>query len=604
MKNTVYYSFLLLCLALFTGCEKDDDATIFPTELTNLSTETVVMGDGRDCKIQFSVVPANAWFNHQIGDADCQIRLEKSSAESKELFRLIKVEPVIGVKGKYQATIRDLQQSDNYREQCRIVITNNDQTKVSSKPINIVFSGTKLFSFSFLKAHNEGTLMQDFQFDVKTNQLTVASPFINKPQLVATFETNAEKVLVNGVEQESGITVNDFSSPVTYELVSALGEKVSFMVSVGYSGLPVLMIDTPNKATIPAKWEDWLEDATIVLLNADGTEAYSGTTSIRGRGNSTWGYPKKPYNLKLDEKAEILGMPKHKRWSLLANWMDRTLLRNKVAFEISHATDMAWTPHGEFVEVVLNGKHIGNYLLCEHIKVDKNRVNIHELEEEDVDGGYIMELDSYFDETYKFKSTIRNLPYMFKDPDEVNDAQFAYMQNFINEMEASLYDDEKFAQRDYLNFMDIDSYIDWWFVHELARNWEPNHPKSTYMYKDKGGKLHAGPVWDFDWETFTPCNWFIAKDALYYGRLFQDAAFVKRVKERWSTLKPKFEQITAFIDSEAERIAPSEKMNHSMWPINQTVNRDESMRFVDAVSRMLKAYEDRLEWLDSEINRM
>ena len=94
------------------------------------------------------------------------------------------------------------------------------------------------------------------------------------------------------------------------------------------------------------------------------------------------------------------------------------------------------------------------------------------------------------------------------------------------------------------------------------------------------------------------------KDALYYKRLFQDAAFVERVKERWTILKPKFEQIAAFIESEAERIAPSEKMNHTMWPINQTVNRDESMTFVDAVSRMKKAYNDKLSWLDAEINKM
>jgi hypothetical protein len=340
------------------------------------------------------------------------------------------------------------------------------------------------------------------------------------------------------------------------------------------------------------------------LYNADGTVNYEGSTSIRGRGNSTWGYPKKPYNLKLDEKAEILGMPKHKRWSLLANWMDRTLLRNRVAFEIASYTDMDWNPSGEFVEVILNGKHIGNYLLCEHIKVDKNRVNIHELEEGDIDGGYIMELDVYYDETYKFKSAIRQLPYMFKDPDEVNEQQIAFMQNFINELEASLYDDAKFAERDYLNYMDIDSYIDWWFVHELARNWEPNHPKSTYMYKDKGGKLHAGPVWDFDWETFTPNNWFVLKDALYYKRLFEDPEFVKRVKERWTMLKPGFDKVVAFINEEAKRIAPSEKMNHPLWPINQTVNRDESLSFDDAVKRMKEAYETKLSWLDKAIKEM
>lgn len=601
------FNIVVLCVAfIVASCQSEESLPVSPTDIVDLSSQSLHISRGGEATIEFSVLPPDALFNYTVGSNECQVCIESAAlgVSSLDEISLKRVVPVSGVAGRYRATITDTKKSESYQTQFMITIIKDDKRLISSDAIAVSLTGTKLFSFSFLKALNEGALMQDFQLDVKSNQLAVASPFISKPQLIASFETNAEKVLVNGVEQESGKTVNDFSSPVTYDFVSALGEKVSLKVSVGYSGLPVLIIDTPNNATIPAKWEDWLEDTSIRLLNADGTEAYSGTTSIRGRGNSTWGYPKKPYNLKLDEKTEILGMPKHKRWSLLANWMDRTLIRNKVAFRIAEMTDMAWTPHGEFVEVILNGEHIGNYLLCEHIKVDKNRVNIHELEDEDIDGGYIMELDSYFDETYKFKSAIRNLPYMFKDPDEVNDAQFAYMQNYINNLEEALHNDEKFAQREYLNYMDIDSYIDWWFVHELARNWEPNHPKSTYMYKDKGGKLHAGPVWDFDWETFTPANWFVAKDALYYQRLFQDAEFVERVKERWEILKPKFEQISTFIESEAERIAPSEKMNHSMWPINQTVNHDESMTFDDAVARMLKAYKERLAWLDGEINRM
>ena len=92
-------------------------------------------------------------------------------------------------------------------------------------------------------------------------------------------------------------------------------------------------------------------------------------------------------------------MPKHKRWVLLANWMDRTLMRNRVAFKLGECTQLDWTPRGEYVELVLNGKHLGNYLLCEQIKVDENRVNIAEIdaESEDVSGGYLMELDTYFD---------------------------------------------------------------------------------------------------------------------------------------------------------------------------------------------------------------
>ena len=284
--------------------------------------------------------------------------------------------------------------------------------------------------------------------------------------------------------------------------------------------------------------------------------------------------------------------------------MDRTLLRNRVAFQIALSTGMAWNPHGEFVEVILNGNHMGNYYLCEQIKVDKNRVNIHELEDEDTDGGYIMELDINYDEINKFESAVYKLPYMFKDPDEVNAKQFEYIQNYINTLEASLANDEELAAGKFMEYMDIDSSIDWWFVHELTDNREPNHPKSTYMYKDKGGKLFAGPAWDFDWGTFCEESGFSIKNTLYYPRLFKNTTFVARVKERWKLLKPEFEKIPAFIESEAQRITPSEKLNHAMWPITSTVNGDESLSFTEAVQRMKSIYQKKIKWLDEAIQKM
>jgi hypothetical protein len=330
---------------------------------------------------------------------------------------------------------------------------------------------------------------------------------------------------------------------------------------------------------------------------------YSGQTGIRGRGNSTWSYPKKPYALKLDSKAEILGMPKHKRWVLLANWMDRTLLRNCVSFNLAERTDLAYTPRGQFVEVFINGKHKGNYFLCEHIKVDENRVDIDELDEDETDGGYIMELDSYYDEMYKFKSEKRGLPYMFKDPDEVTPEQFEFMQGFVNNLEASLYDDARFARGEYKDYLDVDSFIDWWLVMELTGIWEPNHPKSCYMHKDKGGKLTAGPVWDFDWETYVPTTWWRIKDALYYDRLFQDESFKARVKERWNMFRDDFATLPEFIRSEAAKIAVSEIFNHKMWPINQVVNQDENLPFEEAVNRMISSYEAKLKWMEKEIGK-
>jgi len=607
MKKLPIYCFFCLWTVLLTACS-DDDLPSTPSGIVDLSSQKLEVGPNLEATFEFSVIPEHAVFNYDAPLSRSQIKLECINA-SGEYCYLSKVERVEGKRGRYQATVAYRYHLDQEMEKFILVIDNEDKTQVQSPPIEIHFSDNSFSGFSFLRKNNQGVVLRDVWVDVDGNDIRVSSPFISNTQLKATFETNADKVLVDGVEQESSVTVNDFSKPVTYKVISALGKEKYYTVTLSYSGLPVVIIDTPQRATIPSKHEDWLEDATLTILNPDGTENFSGKTSIRGRGNSTWNYPKKPYALKLDNKSEILGMPKHKRWVLLANWMDRTLLRNRVAFQIAKSTGLDWNPNGEFVDVVLNGKHVGNYYLCEHIKVDKNRVNIHELDEnategDDITGGYIMELDINYDEINKFKSAIFKLPYMFKDPDEVNKQQFAYLQDYVNEMEASLDNDELLAADKFMEYMDIDSYIDWWLVHELTDNSEPAHPKSTYMHKDKLGKMKAGPVWDFDWGTFQPGAKYTIKHTLYYPRLFKNPTFVARVKERWALLKPEFNKISAFIESEKKTITPSEKMNHEMWPITQTVNGDESLTFEEAVRRMKSAYEEKLKWLDKAINQL
>ncbi len=375
--------------------------------------------------------------------------------------------------------------------------------------------------------------------------------------------------------------------------------------------LPQVIINTPNNQEIKSKTE-WIEGATITITLADGTIDYeSKDLEIRGRGNTTWEYPKKPYALKLGSKAEILGMPKHKRWVLLANWMDRTLMRNDVSFEIARQTGLAWTPRGKFVELVLNGKIMGNYYLCEQIKVDKNRVNIREMSAEDVDGdditgGYLMELDVYYDELNRFRSVVKNLPFMFKDPDEevLQPAQFQYLQDYINEFERVLYADDWLETRDYAKYIDLESFVDYWFVFELSNNGELTWPKSCYMYKDKLGKLTAGPVWDFDWGTFRPGAKFRNKEALYYDRLFKDPVFVSLVKSRWAMFKSKFDTIPAYIYSTANSIKISAQRNIGLWPINNDVNGDETLSFDDAVNRMAIAYQEKLAWMDKQISGM
>lgn len=371
------------------------------------------------------------------------------------------------------------------------------------------------------------------------------------------------------------------------------------------SSLPRVYINTPDGIKITSKTE-WVEDSDIRIVLADGTEDLSAMTSIRGRGNSTWGYPKKPYALKLDSKAEVLGMPKHKRWVLLANWMDRTLLRNDVAFEMGRRI-MEWAPRGQFVELYINGVHQGNYYLCEQIKVDKNRVNVD-------DDGYILEFDDYGpnDEINYFYSSIMNFPVTIKEPDEEvitswEHPGFLYIQNYVNEVERVLEEDKGDLARwnEIQDMLDIRSYIDWWLIHELSLNLEPYHPKSSYMFKKSEGALHAGPVWDFDWGTFTPSNpSAMLTEALWYGHLFRYIEFRTAARERWTEVRQTLADVDNHIASQAEAIRASNEVNISKWPINMSVNGDEKMAFDKAVDRMRESFKKRIEAIDNYMTEL
>lgn len=380
------------------------------------------------------------------------------------------------------------------------------------------------------------------------------------------------------------------------------------------TGLPLLVVNTPNKQPVTSKTE-WTKHATMAVVDTMGNVVYdNGGLEIRGRGNSSWGYPKKSYTLKLDSEAELLGMSANRRWCLLANWMDRTLLRNDIAFHIARQTRLTWTPHGQYVELLMNGTHHGNYYLCEQIRVGKGRLELAGMSASDTSGdaltgGYLMEMDVNFDEQYKFHSGVYGMPYMFKSPDDkvLQKEQMEYMQGFIDSMEHQLAADDWLTTRTYAELMDVGSFIDWWLVNELAMNSEAYHPKSAYVYKERLGKLTAGPVWDFDWGTFMPekTTSYAARNAIYYERLFEDPVVVDETKRRWTRYKPLFQQVPAYIRSRAVQLRRSDAVNHALWPYAEhpdgTVNGDQDMNYDEAVEQLVDVYEKKLQWLDSAI---
>ena len=418
----------------------------------------------------------------------------------------------------------------------------------------------------------------------------------------------------NGASVSTTGDFRAFDNPLRITVTGSNGAARTWAVRV--FDLPIVYAQTPDGQEITSQ-TDWTKKCTVSIRTQDGETTVYEKVNLRGRGNSSWKrWNKKPYAIKLDSKAKVLGMPKHKRWCLLANCRDYTLLRNDVMFEVARCAEaLEWTPSGEPVELIMNGLHLGCYYLCEQIKVDKNRLNIEELDFEEVDqsdtttlsGGYLVEYDSWEDEDWYFNPTLSKYRVKLKSPDPddgVPEPYTCWLKNYVDSMEAALKNPMRLAARDYLEYMDEDSYADWYLVMEIAGlDHESLSPLSCYMYKDRGGKMKAGPVWDFDgWTLRAGDNILRINKSLYYPELLSDPEFRATVKARWEILKPRLSGIPEYIRARAALIERSGLRDHSIWgKMVTTSNGDESLPYSDAIYALEKNFTDRISALDGLI---
>lgn len=544
-------------------------------------------------------------------------------------------------------------------------------------------------SFKFEIANNEASLLkktavlntsttktevkasEDFTCDIdKTlNTVSCCIPYLYNFTLAPTF-TVAEgvKVYCNGELQESGVSTQDFKNPVEYTLVDGT-EKSTFTVSVNNTGLPVVVVNVNTPGTvsfldfaIPAKDKDWSEADDIAVYKNGVADLNKAGCSIRLRGNTSSNYDKRPMAIKLNKKAGILGMKEHKRWILLSPWTDMSLIRNYLAFNIAQTiqnhfingpTDgstlgkgLVWNPSGQNVELVINGIHAGNYLFCEQIKINNNRLKMTKPIFEDVvekntsptvkDCSYLIEFDNNFDETWRFKTTMRELPCLFKDDFKVTakngttydgSAIFENLKTYINAIESNLtygYYTEAYKS------LDINSVIDYWFVYEIAMNDEIQHPKSVYMYKDGDGKLSAGPVWDFDSQNFTNVDteknqWYYhtwsslliersksgeGLQYMWWPLLMKDQSYINRVKARWADVYPDLVEIAnRVVEDRRKANRLSDYYNRKIWKVGNYLDwhwqcGDEDMEFDEVMDNLKYVYNKRLENLNRTITNL
>ena len=368
--------------------------------------------------------------------------------------------------------------------------------------------------------------------------------------------------------------------------------------------LPVLRITTDNLAPIVSR-DEYLDGQMSLESNIVGEPAVIGGIEIRGRGNSTWDlFPKKPYRLKLADRRPLLGMPSSRDWVLLANYSDKTMLRNALAMQLGTAIGMPWAPRSAFVEVYINDRYEGVYQLIENIKIAAGRVEIDELGADDVapdvlTGGYLLEVDFRRD-GHTIVTAHDELPIVFQDPEEPVQAQEDYIRNYLDEFEAVLRTDD-FANpaTGYAAYIDADSFIRWFLVNEVFRNYDARMATSCWMYKPRGEKLHMGPLWDFDigagninyGDGFMTTGWWV-RSGPWFSRLFEDPAFASRARQMWNEIRDaQLAEMMQSIRARASTLQQAQLNNFQRWPTLEN--------YVWPNFRVTGSYEGELEYLES-----
>lgn len=398
--------------------------------------------------------------------------------------------------------------------------------------------------------------------------------------------------------------------------------------------IPTVTIHTENAADIVDK-NVYLK-GKVSIISENGTNIYTGDLEIRGRGNASWTFPKKPYRMKLAKKAKLLDAPaKAKNWTLINNYGDKTLMRNLLAFDLSRRFEMKYTPYASPVDVILNGEYRGCYQLCDQIEVNENRIDIEEMENTDItepniNGGYLIEIDAYADqEISMFYSSNKHIPVTIKYPkdDEIVQEQSAYIKKFFDDVERRLFAGYYRNEiRGYRAKFDVPSFIKHFLIGEMAGN--PDTYWSTYMYKYRDiDKLFTGPVWDFDlaYNNDSRAYSLIDHDD-YIHRVKGDVAngmgsFADRILEdpdskeemkyiwNWARQKKGVDESTLWdlVDSYAQKLEESQKLNFTRWDIlNSYVHLNPRIygSYQGEVNAVKDYIKDRLKWMDDKIGYM
>lgn len=398
-------------------------------------------------------------------------------------------------------------------------------------------------------------------------------------------------------------------------------------------------LETVPKISITTKFEQKIKSKTEYVQAAfslEGNEVFQdcedAKLSIRGRGNSTWNSPKKPYKIKFPDEQSIFGLAKAKKWILLGNFIDGSLMTDVLALKVGRLLDMPYTHHTIPVELYLNGEYQGVYIFTEHKEASEQRVDVGE-------NGYLLELtkskgrepsdDPGTKMHYFFESAVFDLPVLPRFPNLHkigNEGKAREVQKTIQEDFADLeecLDNETYEVEETCDgVFDLTSLAQFLVVHQITRNSELNHPKSVYLHKTFAGPFSMGPIWDFDWayggsskkEQFRTAHHNAllsgsASGALFFKRAIQSLAFQDAFKTEWQAFKDDhLYELKEYLGDYTELLSSTGAYarDYEKWHAQQDKKKDHARHTLmeDYLADVNSWLDERINYVDSSVVEM
>ncbi len=421
-----------------------------------------------------------------------------------------------------------------------------------------------------------GELPLETVFEVEGNLLTA-----NLPYLVSEKSLNDANFALSCKDGTATLQGSIFDGVIVTKDSEGKERRFAVRANRDPNLIPVVHLETEGGAEITSKSQ--YISATFAL---DGSttqyESLSEThIRIRGRGNSTWKWDKKPYKIHFDEPTSILGLPAAEEWALFSNYADKSLMRNRLAQVMASTLSFEYCPTQVCVDVFLNGEYLGVYTLGEHLEEGDGRVEV-EYDMASTDCGYFLEAGGVVagvdvkGMNYFHAGLVNFVLIKMPETGSLTSEQFEYIHQYMLRADEAIKKGEGYEA-----YLDVDSVIDWLIMIELSCNTDCSWRRSTYFTKDPGGKLVMGPVWDFDlaFGNFSKDNhgddtWVSSEpDDDYVGEtwtthLLEDPEFKARFKKRWQDVRDTLVN-TAIEEIERQYTlnSPSAELNFKRWDI-------------------------------------